>query len=64
MYFPEKLPTDNYQETQWQIDDNIVVPQVDLYTLAWEAEFGGHLCDIHFIYTDPNAIDFVESYTQ
>ena len=61
---PEKPPEDNYQEAQWQIDDNIVVPQDDLYTIAWEAEFGGHLFDIPIIYTDPNAIDFDEIYTQ
>ena len=63
-YKPEKPPEDNYQETQWQTDDNIVVPQDDLYTIAWEAEFGGHLFDIPIIYTDPNAIDFDESHTQ
>ena len=60
-YIPEKLE-DNYQEAQWQIDDNIVFPQDDLYTLAWEAEFGGHLFDIPIIYTDTDAIDFDESY--
>ena len=63
-YNPEKPPEDNYQETQWQIDDNIVVPQDDFYTNAWEAEFGGHLFDIPIIYTDPNAIDSDESHTQ
>ena len=63
-YNPEKPPEDNYQEIQWQIDDNIVVPQDDLYTIAWEAELGGHLFDIPIIYTDPNAIDFDDSYTQ
>ena len=63
-YNPEKPPEDNYQEAQWQINDNIVVPQDDLYTIAWEAEFGGHLFDIPIIYTDPNAIDFDESHTQ
>ena len=63
-YNPETPPEDNYQEAQWQIDDNIVVPQDDLYTIAWEAEFGGHLFDIPIIYTDPNAIDFDESHTQ
>ena len=63
-YNPEKPPEDNYQEAQWQIDDNIVIPQDDLYTLAWEVEFGGHLFDIPIIYTDPNAIGFDESYTQ
>ena len=63
-YNPEKPPEDNYQETQWQVDDNIVVPQDDLYTIAWEAEFGGHLFDIPIIYTDPNAIDFDEGQTQ
>ena len=62
-YNPEKPPEDNYQKTQWQIDKNIVVPQDDLYTIAWEAEFGGHLFDIPIIYTDPNAIDFDESHT-
>ena len=63
-YNPEKPPEDNYQEARWQIDDNIVVSQDDLYTIAWEAEFGGHLFDIPIIYTDPNAIEFDESYTQ
>ena len=63
-YNPEKPPEDNYQEARWQIDDNIVVPQDDLYTIAWEAEFGGHLFDIPIKYTDPNAIDFDDSHTQ
>ena len=63
-YNPEKPPEENYQEVQRQTDDNIVVPQDDLYTIAWEAEFGGHLFDIPIINTDPNAIDFDESYTQ
>ena len=63
-YNPEKPPEDNYSETQWQTDDNIVVPQDDLYTIAWEAEFGGHLFDIPIIHTDPNAIDFDDSHTQ
>ena len=61
---PEKLPEDNYQEARWQIDDNIVVPQDDLHTIAWEAEIRGHLFDIPIIYTDPNAIDFDDSHTQ
>ena len=64
MYNPETPPENNYQEARWQMDDNIVVPQDDLYTLAWEREFGGHPFDIPIIYTDPNAIDFDESYTQ
>ena len=42
----------------------MVVRQDDLYTLTWEAEFGGHLFDTPIIYTDPNAIDFDESYAQ
>ena len=63
-YNPEKPPENNYSEAQWQTDDNIVVPQDDLYTIAWEAEFGGHLFDIAIIYTDPNAIDFDDSHTQ
>ena len=63
-YNPEKPPEDNYQEIQWQVDDNIVVPQDDLSIIAWEAEFGGHLFDIPIIYTDPNAIVFDDSHTQ
>ena len=63
-YNPEKPPEDNYQETQWQIDYNIVVPQDYLYTIAWEAEFCGPLFDIPIILTDPNPIDFDESHTQ
>ena len=63
-YNPEKPPEDNYSEAQWQTDDNIVVLQDDLYTIAWEAEFGGHLFDIPIKYTDPNAIDFDDSHTQ
>ena len=64
IYNPEQPPDDNYQEAQWQSDNNIVVPQDDLFTIAWEAEFGGHLFDIPTIYTDPNTIDFDESHTQ
>ena len=63
-YKPEKRPEDHYQEAQGQIDDDIVIPQDDLKTLAREAEFGGHLFDVFIIYTDPNAIDFDESYSQ
>ena len=39
-YNPEKLPEDNYQEVQWEIEEYIVIQQDNLYTLAWEAEFG------------------------
>ena len=63
-YNLEAPPEDNYQGARWQIDDTIVAPQDELYTIAWESEFGGHLFDIPIIYTDPNAIDFDESYTQ
>ena len=63
-YTPEKPPEDNYQEIRWQVDDNIVVPQDDLYTIAWEAQFAGHLFDTPIIHTDPNAIDFDGSLTQ
>ena len=63
-YNPEKPPEDNCQEAQWQADDNIVVPQDDINTIAWEAEIGGHLFDIPIIFTDPNAIDFDDSRTQ
>ena len=63
-YNPEKPPEDIYQEAQWRFDDNFVIPLDDLYTIAWEAEFSGHLVDIPIIYTDPNAIDFDESHTQ
>ena len=62
-YKHKKPPEDNNQEAQWQIDENIVVPQDDLYTITWEAEIGGHLFYIPIIYTDPNAVDFDESYT-
>ena len=55
---------DNYQEAQWQVDRVIVFPQVDLYTLSMEAEFGGHFFDITIIYTDPKANGFDESHTQ
>ena len=63
-YNPEKPPEESYQETKWQIDDNIVFPQDDLYTIAWEAEIGGHIFHIPIIYTDPHAYDSDESYTQ
>ena len=33
-YNPDKPPEDSYQETHWQIDNTIVVPQDDLCTLA------------------------------
>ena len=60
---PENPPEDNYQEAQWQIDENIFMPQDDSYALAREAEFGGHLFDIPFIYTDANASDFGKGHT-
>ena len=63
-YNPEKPPEDNYQEAQWQTDPKIAVPQDVSYTFASDAEFGGHLFDISIIYTDLNAFDFDESYTQ
>ena len=65
-YIPEKPPPllNNYQEAQWQVDDINIVPQDGLYTVAWEAEIGGHLFDISFIYTDPNASDFEEKHSQ
>ena len=63
-YNPEKPPEDNSQEARWQTDDNIVVAQDDLNPIAWGAEFGGHLFDTPIINSDPNAIDFDESYTQ
>ena len=63
-YKPEKPAEDNYLEAQWQSDDNIVIPHDDLYTIAWEAETGGHLFAIPIICSYPIAIDFHESYTQ
>ena len=63
-YSAEKTPENIYQESQWQIDDNIIIPQDNLYTLAWEVEFGGHLLDVPIIYTDTNTSDFHESHTQ
>ena len=63
-YNPEKPPEDIYQETQGQIDDNIVIPQDDLNTLVWKKEFRGHLFDFPIIQTDPNASDFDGSHTQ
>ena len=63
-YNPEKPPEDNHQENQWQADDNVVVPEDDLYTVAWEAEFVGHLFEIPIIYTDASAIDFDDRHIQ
>ena len=63
-YNPEKHLEKNYQEAQWQIDDRIIIPLDDLYTLSWDAEFGGNLFYIPIIYTDPNASDFDENHTE
>ena len=63
-YNPEKPPEDNYQEAQWQIDDISFIPQDDLHTFAWKTEFVGHHLDIPIRFTNSNAIDFDESYTQ
>ena len=60
---PEKPPGDNYQEAQWQIDDNIIIPQDYSITFAGEAKFGGQLCDISILYADRNARHFEESRT-
>ena len=63
-YNPEQSLDDSYQEAQWQIDDNIVIPEYDLYTLGLEVEVGGHLFDIPITNTHPNETDFDESHTQ
>ena len=55
-YNPENPPEDSYQEAKWKIDENNVIPQDDLYKIAWEAEFGGHLFDIPIIYTVPTQL--------
>ena len=60
----EKHPADSYQEAPRQIADENLIPQEDLYTLAWEVEFGRQLLDIPIIYTDPIASDFDESHRQ
>ena len=52
-YNPGRPSEDNYQEAQWKVDDNIVFLQDDLYTLAWQAEFGGHLFDIPIFFSIP-----------
>ena len=61
-YNPEKHPDENCQEAQWQIDDNIVSPLNGIYSIAWKAEYGGHLFDIPIKNTDPNDFDIDESY--
>ena len=59
-----KAPEDKYQETQWEIVDNSIIPQDVLFTLAREAEIGGHVFDISLVYTDPKASNFEKSHTQ
>ena len=59
-YNPGNPAEDDYQETQWEIDDNLIVPDDKLNTLALEAEFGWHLSDNPTIYTEPRARDFME----
>ena len=60
----EKFLGGNCQEAQLQIDDIIIILQDKLYTLAWEAEFGGQLFDFFLLYTEPNAREIDESHTQ
>ena len=60
----EKPPKNNCQEAQWQSYGNNNIRRDDIYTLAWEAKFGGHLFDLLVIYKDPNASDFGAIHTQ
>ena len=49
----EKHQEDISQETHWQTNDNIIIPQRDLLRLAKEAEIEGQVFDNHIIYPDP-----------
>ena len=51
-------------ESQWEISDNLIVPQDDLYTPVYEWEIGGPVFDTPSIRTYPNARDFDESQLQ
>ena len=42
-FLPNQLLEDNFQEQQLQPDEEIVIPQDDLYVITWETDFGEQL---------------------
>ena len=44
-FIPNKPITDSFQNEELQADDDIILPQDDLYTLAWETDLGIQLSE-------------------
>ena len=44
-FTPNKPIADFYQNEKLQPDDEIIIPQDDLYTLAWETDFGNQISE-------------------
>ena len=42
-YITNQPLEDNFQEQQLQLDEEIVIPQDDLYVITWETDFGEQL---------------------
>ena len=42
-FVPNRPPEDNYQEQRLQPDEEIVIPQDDLYVITWETDFDEQL---------------------
>jgi len=42
-FIPNKPLVDNYQNEKLQADEEIIIPQDDLYTISWESNFGEQL---------------------
>ena len=44
-FIPNKPITDSYQNEQLQQDNDITIPQDDLYALTWETDFGNTISE-------------------
>ena len=42
-FVPNQPPEDNFREQRLQPDDEIIIPQDDLYVITWETNFGEQL---------------------
>ena len=42
-FIPKKPIIDSYQNEKLQLNDDIIIPQDDLYTVAWKTNFGNQI---------------------
>ena len=58
---PNKPITETYQKEKLQPEDDIIIPQDDLYTLTWETDFGNQISE-NFDTVSPTVSDQLQRY--